>query len=72
MTPGCSSAVNVLKKGPANILEVIDAGEQYVDPDFGANMNTIYWDEYLTETTTSDVDMMTELFDAAQLKWYNW
>lgn len=35
MAPGCSSSLDVLKAGPANIPKIIQAETQYVDPNFG-------------------------------------
>ena len=72
MTPGCKSSLNVIKKGPANIPQVIKAGKQYVDPDFGANMDTIYWNDYLTATTKKDMADLKDGMDAGLLNWYNW
>jgi hypothetical protein len=51
---------------------VIAAGKQYVDRNFGANWNSIYWNDYLTESTKKDMANLKELFDYGDMNWYNW
>lgn len=46
----CARAVDVLKKGPANIPQIIKKGKldrkyKYTDPDFGGT-DALYWKKF--------------------------
>ena len=50
--PGCATTVDMLKKGPSNIPQVLKEGAQlgfkFSDPTF-AGLNALYWTDYSTE-----------------------
>jgi len=72
MASGCSSSIDLLKKGPANIPKIIEKGEQYVDTDFGSDMSTIYWEDNLTPETKKDTALIKDFKAVGWLNWYNW
>jgi hypothetical protein len=72
MDAGCITALTNLKNGPANIPDVIAAGTKYVDPNFGANWDSIYWKDYIDAATKKGMDELKKQMDSGELTWERW
>lgn len=42
----CATAINIIKKGPADFSRIIGSGMSYSDPDFPAGPDAFYWSQF--------------------------
>ena len=76
--PGCSTSVDVLKKGPVNIPKVLADGTseayKFTDANFGGT-NALYWRDAATPTkysTEAEMKQFDDYLAAGKYFWERW